>query len=277
MDIQQLKNIFIQRLASLYDEVECINLMYWTLQELTKLKKSNLLAQKNIEVSVDVIENILSQLQTGKPIQYVFNKAYLGDLELYVDENVLIPRPETEELVDWIIKDSEQSASINIIDLCTGSGCIALGLKKSLSNCKISAIDIDKDAIVIAQKNATINKLEINFLQQNIFTFQTSDMFEIIVSNPPYVRASEKILMHQNVLNFEPHLALFVENNDALLFYKTIAEFALKNLKPQGKIYLEINEGLAIETQNLFEEYGFNNIIIKKDLNEKDRMMRILK
>lgn len=277
MQLPQIKNIFVSELQQVYDSAEAVNLMWWAIQEITSKPKKELLVSENIEVSPEKITEVLSLLKSGKPIQYIFNKAYFFDLEFYVDEHVLIPRPETEELVQWIITDHSKTESINIIDLCTGSGCIAISLKHNLPHTKVSALDVSEKAIEIATKNAVSINLEIDFDCNDLFKLNTTEQFDIIVSNPPYVCEKEKALMHKNVLDYEPHIALFVEDDDALIFYKVIAKFGLTNLKPAGIIYLEINESLAKETAAIFIQFGYHSTEIRKDLNGKERMIRVTK
>ena len=223
MQLPQIKNIFVSELQQVYDSTEAVNLMWWAIQEITSKPKKELLVSENIEVSPEKITEVVSLLKSGKPIQYIFNKAYFFDLEFYVDEHVLIPRPETEELVQWIISDHSNAENISIIDLCTGSGCIAISLKNNLPHTKVSALDVSEEAIEIATKNAVSINLEIDFVCNDLFKLNTTEQFDIIVSNPPYVCEKEKALMHKNVLDHEPHIALFVD--DALIFYKVIAKF----------------------------------------------------
>jgi release factor glutamine methyltransferase len=275
MQLPQIKNIFVSELQQVYDSTEAVNLMWWAIQEITSKPKKELLVSENIEVSPEKITEVVSLLKSGKPIQYIFNKAYFFDLEFYVDEHVLIPRPETEELVQWIISDHSNAENISIIDLCTGSGCIAISLKNNLPHTKVSALDVSEEAIEIATKNAVSINLEIDFVCNDLFKLNTTEQFDIIVSNPPYVCEKEKALMHKNVLDHEPHIALFVD--DALIFYKVIAKFGLTNLKPAGIIYLEINESLAKETADIFIQFGYHSTEIRNDLNGKERMIRVTK
>jgi release factor glutamine methyltransferase len=192
---------------------------------------------------------------------------------------VLIPRPETEELVEFILSEvrNHKSEVSQILDIGTGSGCIAIALKKNLPDANVSAIDISDEALLIAKANAILNQTIVNFLRADILSpispkNKSEGTFDIIVSNPPYVRISEKEKMSKNVLDYEPHLALFVNDNDPLLFYKAIAEFALENLSPNGKLYFEINEALGAEIKKLLEEKGFKNVEVKKDMSGKERM-----
>lgn len=215
------------------------------------------------------------------PIQYLLGKTSFYGLDFEVNENVLIPRPETEELVDWILesqKSKAESRKLKILDIGTGSGCIAVSLAKNLSDAKVFAIDVSEKALATAKKNAEINAVEITFISQNIL--ETQDLgqkFDIIVSNPPYVRHLEKEEIKKNVLDNEPHLALFVEDNDALIFYRKIAELAQKNLSSSGQLYFEINQYLGKEMIELLETMNFKNVELRKDIYGNDRMTRSTK
>ena len=205
-----------------------------------------------------------------------------------VNENTLIPRPETEELVEWIIesqKSKVKSQKFEILDIGTGTGCIPISLKANLPHVNVSAIDVSEKALEVARRNAVSNKVEINFIQTNILevedlsqlqtpNFQLPTSFDIIVSNPPYVRNLEKEEIKKNVLDYEPHLALFVEDTDALLFYRKIAQLALKNLAPNGLLFFEINQYLGKETVELLKNLGLKNIELKKDIYGNDRMVK---
>ena len=201
------------------------------------------------------------------------------DLEFIVDKNVLIPRPETEDLVRWILKDIKDNRSeINILDIGTGSGCIPITLKKQLPNAKVFALDISDNALKIAMQNAKLNHVQIEFIHANILEIEKLDQkFDIIVSNPPYVRELEKNEMQKNVLKHEPELALFVSDEDPLLFYKKIVEFALQNLKNNGAVYFEINQYLGKETQQLLDSTNFYDIELRQDIFGNDRMLKGIK
>jgi len=194
-----------------------------------------------------------------------------------VDENVLIPRPETEELVDWISKENSEGV---MLDIGTGSGCIPVSLKKKLPVADIHACDVSGSALIVAQKNANENKTPIQFHQLDFLDPEqrkSLPSFDIIVSNPPYIPQKDKPEMHKNVLNHEPHIALFVEDDDPLIFYKAIASFATDHLKKDGAIYMEIHERLGRDVLRLFNESGFTKTILRKDLQEKDRMVKAMR
>ena len=236
-----------------------------------------------IEVDLNVSSNIggsikqLKELKKEIPIQYLLGKTHFYGLEFEVNENVLIPRPETEELVEWIINENlkaDRTKKIKILDIGTGSGCIAISLAKNIPNAEVYAIDVSKKAIETAKRNALYNKVEVNFILQNILETEVLKCnFDIIVSNPPYVRNLEKEEIKKNVLDYEPHLALFVEDNDALIFYRKIAELAKKNLLENGQLYFEINQYLGKETKDLLENMDFKNIELRKDIYDNDRMI----
>ncbi|MDR1554263.1 MAG: peptide chain release factor N(5)-glutamine methyltransferase [Prevotellaceae bacterium] len=232
--------------------------------------------QKKLDEKFDKdFRKSLKLLQQNTPVQYVLGTAEFYGLKFSVDKNVLIPRPETEELVDWLIAENKDIQTI--IDIGTGSGCIAVALAKNMKHAKIYALDVSKKAIAKALQNAENNDVYIDFFCNDILseTNFTQIQFDCIVSNPPYVLESEKPKMKRNVLDFEPHLALFVPDADALKFYCAIADFAISHLAGNGKIYVEINENLADETQNLFRQKGFKYTELRKDLNGRNRMLKI--
>lgn len=221
------------------------------------------------------IQEIVFQLKKYKPIQYIIGKTEFFDLEYMVSPAVMIPRPETEELVQWIIEETNDPSAY-ILDIGTGSGCIAIALAKNLINSRVDAVDISEKALKIAEQNARNNNVNINFTRLNILNREQhhfKSKYDIIVSNPPYVREKDKQLMQQNVLNYEPKIALFVSNTEPLIFYEAITDFAIKHLKKNGKLYFEINEFLSAEISDLLDKKLFSNITIKKDLNGKDRMI----
>ncbi|MFZ7114401.1 MAG: peptide chain release factor N(5)-glutamine methyltransferase [Bacteroidota bacterium] len=216
---------------------------------------------------------ISNRIILKEPVQYILGFSWFAGMKLKVTPDVLIPRQETEELVDWIVKENKKKDPL-ILDLCTGSGCIALALKKNISQANIRAIDISETALKIASENAFSNDLDVEFVQSDILESDIgTNEVDIIVSNPPYVRISEAKLMSPNVVDFEPHLALFVSDADPLIFYKRLAILAKKSLKKSGKIYLEINENLSKETMAILELQGFHDIRIRKDLNDRFRMV----
>ncbi|HNP32091.1 MAG TPA: peptide chain release factor N(5)-glutamine methyltransferase [Flavobacterium sp.] len=281
MQIKNYRDIFKKELQSIYDEQEIDSFFYIVLEKLHNMKRIDLAL--NPEMVIDGIhlkqwKSIVSELKSQKPIQYILGETEFCGLRFLVNENTLIPRPETEELVELIIKDEgkgkREKGKVQILDVGTGSGCIAISLAKSLSNANLSAIDVSEKALATAQKNAEINEVNVTFLLKNILkTEDLQGQFDIIVSNPPYVRNLEKTEIKPNVLEYEPHLALFVDDTDALLFYRKIGELAKKNLNPNGKLYFEINQYLGKETVQLLEDLGFQNVELKKDIYGNDRMI----
>jgi release factor glutamine methyltransferase len=290
MLLKQYKSHFFDALKNRQDEQEIESFFFILTEYLHNLKRVDVALNPNFELSEADVEKwnaILAQLQQEKPIQYITGEAWFYGLKFEVNENTLIPRPETEELVEWIIESwkSENQKRINVLDIGTGTGCIPITLKTNLPQANVFAIDVSEMALEVARRNARLNKVEVNFIQANILEvedlskIQTSisqlpTNFDIIVSNPPYVRNLEKQEIKKNVLDYEPHLALFVEDTDALLFYRKIAQLSIKNLSPNGLLFFEINQYLGKETVELLENLGFKNIELKKDMFGNDRMIR---
>ncbi len=290
MNIKNLKSHFFSELQTIQEESEIESFFFILTEYLFNLKRIDISLNPDFEVSETDLEKwktIISELKTEKPIQYITGEAWFYGYRFEVNENTLIPRPETEELVEWIIesqKSKVKSQKISILDIGTGSGCIPISLKKELPNAEVFTIDVSEKALEMARKNAVDNEVEVHFILQNIleidtlnelpisnFQFQTE--FDVIVSNPPYVRNLEKQEIKKNVLDYEPHLALFVEDSDALLFYRKIAQLALTSLTPNGKLFFEINQYLGKETVELLENLGFKNIELRKDFVGNDRMI----
>ena len=220
------------------------------------------------------LSSILGRLRTYEPIQYILEETEFFGLPFFVNENVLIPRPETEELVELILSENT-SSELRILDIGTGSGAIAIALAKHSKNAFVSAWDISFKALDVAVLNAKTNTVDISFKRVDVLSDVPADnKYDIIVSNPPYVLESEKDLMEQNVLDYEPHNALFVPDSEALLFYNRIADIALHLLHPKGKLYFEINQAKGQETMAMLESKGFVNIALFQDLSKKDRMVR---
>jgi release factor glutamine methyltransferase len=280
--IQAILTAYKQKLSKIYSIEEATSIFYWCAEEI--------LGRKRHEISIrDLISEsellnffaALKRLKTGEPVQYVFGKAYFDELTLSVSPAVLIPRPETEELVH-IIADSIDSISptLHILDLCTGSGAIALALARRFPLSTVAATDISVKALEIATENARKNNItNVTFHREDILkpvpaTLFEEDKYDIIVSNPPYVRESEKSLMHRNVLENEPSAALFVPDSDPLKFYRAIAEYAVEYLSAKGQLFLEINENFSVQTAELLKINGFENIEILKDFRDKFRFVR---
>ena len=280
MTIKHYRDYFIQELTPLYDVGEVESFFYLILEAKHQLQRVDLALQPDLVFSDEeiVIWNfILEQLKKEIPIQYILGVTHFYGLEFEVNSAVLIPRPETEELVDWIVLKSKiknQKSKLKILDIGTGSGCIAIALAKNLPNAQVFALDVSEQALATAKTNAELNQVTIQFLHQSILeTEDLGQQFDVIVSNPPYVRELEKQEIKKNVLDNEPHLALFVEDNDALIFYRKIAQLAQKNLNPQGQLYFEINQYLGQEMLDLLHEMGFKNSELRQDIYGNDRMI----
>ena len=290
MLLKTYRTTFLQELSALYDVQEIESFFYLILECFHNKKRIDLALDPNMEMDAMQLlrwESVFSELKKEKPIQYILGETEFYGLPFLVNENTLIPRPETEELVEWIIKSTNyeiQSTKLRILDIGTGSGCIAISLAKNIPNAEVSAIDVSEKALATAKKNAEINEVKVDFINVDILkindlvelptsNFQLPTQFDIIVSNPPYVRNLEKAEIKPNVLEYEPHLALFVEDTDALLFYRKIAQLAQQNLSENGKLFFEINQYLGKETVELLEDLGFKNIELKKDIYGNNRMI----
>ncbi|HLA56087.1 MAG TPA: peptide chain release factor N(5)-glutamine methyltransferase [Flavobacterium sp.] len=279
MIAKQFKTHFVQQLMPLYGTGEAESFFYLILEEKHKMKRIDLALNHNLEFSDAEVKEwniILEKLQQEIPIQYILGKTHFFGLEFEVNDSVLIPRPETEELVDWVSSNlkTQKSSNPRILDIGTGSGCIAISLAKNLPNAEIFAIDISEGALATAKRNAASNLVKVNFIQKDILKTSTLEQkFDIIVSNPPYIRNLEKHEIKNNVLEHEPHLALFVDDHDALIFYRKIAELAKENLSENGQLYFEINQYLAKETMDLLEQTGFSFMELRKDIYGNDRMI----
>lgn len=280
MTIRAYRTHFIQELSSIYEEGEAESFFYLILEAKRQLKRIDLALQPDLtfsEAELVVWNSILEDLKKEIPIQYLLGKTNFYGLDFEVNENVLIPRPETEELVEWILEDCgkiDTTSEFSILDIGTGSGCIPISLKKQLPQAKVSAIDVSEKALEVAKGNAKLNGVEVNFILQNILeTANLLESYDVIVSNPPYVRNLEKQEIKNNVLEYEPHLALFVADDDALIFYRKIGALALKSLRPNGKLFFEINQYLGKETVDLLKDLGFQNVELRKDIYGNDRMI----
>lgn len=226
---------------------------------------------RRVEVDNTAVNNVIKRINSHEPLEYVFNSAQFIGIELYTNSNVLIPRPETEELALKICGDIK--ARLSILDIGTGSGCIPIYLATKFPDCRFSAIDISDSALATARSNAERHGCNINFIKADILDYQTSEMFDVIVSNPPYVLESEKALMQSNVLDYEPDTALFVPDDDPLKFYRAISNFAAGHLNDGGKLYFEINEKFGAETAQLMRSCGFQDVEVVQDLFGKDRFV----
>ncbi|THF51363.1 peptide chain release factor N(5)-glutamine methyltransferase [Flavobacterium supellecticarium] len=281
MLLKEYRDYFKTELVSIYDEKEIDSFFYITLEAFHQMKRLDLALQPAFELDGMQLlqwETVLHQLKEQRPIQYIFEETEFFGLSFYVNENVLIPRPETEELVEWILNSVSgwsRDRKIRILDIGTGSGCIAVSLAKNLPEAEVYAIDVSEKALEVARRNARQLEAPVTFWHKDILeTTILPEMFDIIVSNPPYVRNLEKQEISKNVLEFEPHLALFVDDHDPLLFYRKITELATKNLNHNGLLFFEINQYLGSEMQHLLESNSFLQIELRKDIYENDRMTK---
>jgi release factor glutamine methyltransferase len=280
MTLLEARQQLLMCLFENYNSSEAEAIADMALESLTGLPRIERLMNKQMPISATQqsrLNEIIQQLAQHKPIQYIINEAWFYGLRFTVNEAVLIPRPETEELVEWILKDVESHLPSSIIDIGTGSGCIATTLKYKLPAVSISAVDIAVASLAVAKENAALNDVKIDWQQMNFLNeseWGRLGMFDVIVSNPPYVKQSEAETMLPHVIQYEPHVALFVPDNDALIFYKALAKFSKQHLNSNGALYVEINEALATEVEVLLKSNGFSTVEIKKDLQGKWRMVK---
>jgi len=280
MILKEYRKHFNNQLSDLYPQTEIDSFFFLLIEEFLELKRIDVSLKPDFKITEEKLTQLnsaIKRLQKEEPIQYILGTTEFYGLPFIVNKHVLIPRPETEELVEWIISSVISSGvekSLKILDIGTGSGCIPISLKKNIATTEVSAMDISKDAIEVAKQNAKLNEVQITFLQHDILsTKDLGQQFDIIISNPPYVRELEKQEIKNNVLENEPHLALFVNDNNPLLFYNKIADLAKTHLKSNGMLFFEINQYLGKETVDLLKEKGFKNIKLKKDLFGNDRMI----
>jgi len=276
MTLQDFKLKMISDLSSIYEMDELNSIFNLLAEDYLKIPRSKILLADEIDLNESnqtLFLNALERLKTHEPIQYVLGKTTFMDLEFKVNSSVLIPRPETEELVRLMLKEDLDGKEI--LDIGTGSGCIAISLAKNLPNAKVTAIDISIDALEVAKENAKLNNVNIEFINADIFEYQSQKKYDIIVSNPPYVLESEKPLMKKNVLDFEPELALFVEDNNALKYYKSILKFSSNHLINNGFLIFEINENYSTELQFICKLIKYNNFRFLCDINQKKRFLFI--
>ncbi len=278
--IRQIKQQVTEELIPMYHQAEAQQIASLLIEHVCKLNKTEqaLHAIKKLsETELKAIEKTLSQFNNAVPLQYIIGETEFYSRRFFVSEGVLIPRPETEELVEQIIKKLPKNKPLNILDIGTGSGIIAISLALELPNASVYASDFSDKAIKLAKQNAKSLQADVQFISHDIFSVTKSLPYNMdcIVSNPPYVRESEKAQMHDNILKHEPHTALFVKDEDALVYYQRIAEIANEHLKHNGVIFCEINEALAEETKKCFVNSGFGNIFVRKDINNKDRIIQV--
>lgn len=275
--MQEVVKCIKEELEAYYSEADILAFIRLLLGHIAKRPYAFLLLEKDFSLSLDQqseLSEALERLKTYEPIQYILGETEFFGLPFYVNMHTLIPRPETEELVELVVNENSQ-AGLKVLDIGTGSGCIAVSLAKCMENAHVSAWDISSEALQVAKSNAENNAVKIDFEQVDVLdTFPADKKYDLIVSNPPYVLESEKQDMERNVLDHEPHSALFVPDGNALLFYERIADVALELLAPKGKLYFEINQIKGKDTVKLLESKGFANILLKKDISGRDRMVK---
>ena len=290
MIVKQYRNYFNETLKTIYPITEIDSFFFLLLEEYLGFKRIDIVLKSDFKITqetLNLLQSATKQLEQEVPLQYIIGKTEFYGLPFVVNKHVLIPRPETEELVAWVVSESSRFKTFNtstkqttetkqlkILDIGTGSGCIPISLKKQLPFAKISAIDISKEALTVAKKNAVLNNVDIHFILQDILkTVALDQHYDIIISNPPYVRELEKKELKNNVLKNEPHVALFVENDNPLIFYAKIAELAKNYLNKNGLLFFEINQYIGTETIDLVNKKGLKNIQLKKDIFGNDRIV----
>lgn len=282
MRLKALKKIFHEELDGQYSVNEVDTLFLRIIEHYFKITPVTLVLKPEFSLTnneVPIVYKALDALKKNKPVQQILGCTSFYGLDMEVNEDVLIPRPETEELVEWILSDqvhlTNKTKAIRILDIGTGSGCIAVSLAKNFKNAEVTALDISEKALERASRNAKMQNVNVNFINKDILGMDKLEgSYDIIVSNPPYVRLSEKENMHANVLDYEPHLALFVPDHDALKFYKKIATLAKNNFKEKGVLYFEINQYLGKEVKALLQEIGFKKVMLRKDISGNDRLVK---
>lgn len=279
MKLKDFRNLFNKELTNLYPKTEIDAFFFRLIEDKLNFKLIDVFSKEDFIISSDILLDmniVINKLKNEEPIQYILGKTEFYNLPFIVNKNVLIPRPETEELVNWVINQVKNNTSYKtLLDIGTGSGCIPISIKKNCPNLKVSTLDVSLKAIEIAKQNAVQNKVEIQFIHMDILQVKTlENKFDIIISNPPYVREIEKKEINNNVLKNEPHVALFVSDENPLIFYNKIADLAKKHLNTNGLLFFEINQYLGKETKTLLHEKGFKNVELKKDLFGNDRMIK---
>lgn len=283
MTIREAQQYCLEKLQPIYQEGEAHAIMELVLENLTGSRHTERRLKGRIELNPDKesqLKTIISRLRVHEPVQYVLNESWFGGLKFYVDRNVLIPRPETEELVEWIISNCKFPISkLKILDIGTGSGCIPIVLKRKLRKAEVWSCDQSEEALEVARRNARELGVDVNFLRIDFLDEKQRDrlpVFDLIVSNPPYIPEKDKARMPKNVLEYEPYPALFVPGDDALVFYHAIAEFGKQHLQVTGSIFLEIHEDMGETVTALFHKKGYTSEL-KKDMQGKDRMIKVMR
>jgi release factor glutamine methyltransferase len=284
MTLKEFKIFFTVAISEIYPKTEIDSFFFILMDEYLDLQRIDITLNPDFSIQEDkisLLNTALERLKNQEPIQYIIGNTEFYGFPFLVDKNTLIPRPETEELVEWVLDEigklesTKASKSLKILDIGTGTGCIPISLAKNLSTVTISAMDVSVDVLKIAKKNAVLNNVKVDFIETDILKTKTlSQQFDIIISNPPYVRELEKVEIQNNVLQNEPHLALFVSDENPLLFYDKIADLAKNHLSKNGLLFFEINQYLGKETVKLLEDKGFKNIELRKDFSGNERMIK---
>ena len=282
MTIFDAEKELTQALLTIYDEREAAAISDSVMEHLLQWKKVDRILNKTLQLNQEqlvTLKKFREELSANKPLQYMIHEAWFMGMKLYVDENVLIPRPETEELVEWVLEDlnADRKKGVKILDIGSGSGCIALALKKKFPEAKLISCDVSSGALGVARANADAQQVTIDFIELDFLNNQTWNKLpavDVIVSNPPYITLSEFDSLEKNVSQYEPHLALFVPDQTSLIFYEAIAQFAKSRLTTGGKIFAEINEKKASDVKKLLSRFGFSVPEIRKDLQGSDRLIK---
>lgn len=282
---KELFDLFSEQLETYYPQEEIKSILYLLFEEYCQMKRTDIMLNPTKTLSESQsrkVSQAIDDLKKYKPIQYIIGKTNFYGLDFIVTPAVLIPRAETEELVQWIIEENEsynlgeEHRVLDVLDIGSSSGCISISVSKNISKTSVLGIDINEEALKIAVKNNELNNTNVDFKCYDILdesNWAQLHKFDIIVSNPPYIRESERQQMSKNVIDYEPESALFVSDEDPLIFYRTILKFSQNHLKPRGKVYFEINEAFGEEMRQLLIDYGFSDIVLKRDMNGRDRMV----
>jgi release factor glutamine methyltransferase len=279
MDIQQAQRELLARLIPIYGEREAAQIGDLVMENITGKKKIDRLLNKDVMLSpfqTDVFHQYIFGLSKNQPVQYVLRESWFCGMKFYVDQHVLIPRQETEELVEWVASESA-TTPLSVLDVGTGSGCIAISLKKKLPASIMRACDVSPDALTVARRNAADLGAEVDFQLMDILDSRQREFLpalDLIVSNPPYIPLRDKSSMSPHVVEYEPHIALFVKDEDPVVFYQAIAELGREKLTPAGTLFAEIHEDLAGQVVNAFKKTGYQNIVVRQDMQGKDRMIK---
>jgi len=289
MTIEEARKKIVGSIIHIYDKNEANNIADLLMENITRLPRAERILKKNETLSLsqkNSLSQFIGRLQNHEPVQYIINEAWFAGMKFYIDKNVLIPRPETEELIDWVIKEfriqdlpvDRQSKEFRIIDVGTGSGCIAIALKKKLPHAEVWACDVSEEALNVARinadsLNATVDFVPLDFLDKE----QRKQLphIDIVVSNPPYVPQKDKSEMKKIVIDHEPAIALFAPDEEPLIFYSAIADFGKEKLNHGGSVYVEIHEEFGEQVKNLFHSKGYSSVELKKDLQGKNRMIKV--